>query len=507
MPQPIPITAAQYQMKFGTPPPVAAPAQPQATQAPIPITAAQYQTKFGVPPSQPKSPSVISQIAGNLKDTFKQGGQDVTKDVTDIPQNAKNAGGSMLADVAATGAAAGHIAGDVARTAGGIIGSFVSPILPKPVKDTIGDVSSYIDNKISQIPGMTPDIHKSLGDVFNTLTLEGGAKGEPVVTQPVVDAAKAVGETATSVVNDVGEAASKLTDKLPNINPSPAEIIAKRQSTLGDLANKYTSVDNAVQKATARGFDPIADIASDNRFIPDINTDGKIDSSVAINNLNKYIAPIAKTERDAIVAEGKRISFDSFANTARNEISGLAERGSSYETIANKIESDLRVYKSNFVDSNGTIDLAKLDDIKNAKYSIANWNNEDAQIADKSVARAARKLIVDNSSADIQGLNQKMSQYYSARDVLDAVDGKIVKGGRLGKYFARTVGGIIGSHFGVLGAAGGAVAGDAIESAILKSKMTPIFGNAPSLETAAPDVLKKTQETLGRPKLQLPKGK
>ena len=58
--------------------------------------------------------------------------------------------------------------------------------------------------------------------------------------------------------------------------------------------------------------------------------------------------------------------------------------------------------------------------------------------------------------------------------LLEKLDGKKVQGGKLGKYFAQTIGSIVGSHFGPLGAIVGAELGGGIKGSLMSST----FGRA-----------------------------
>lgn len=166
---------------------------------------------IGISPNTTQSLSPGSQFGGSgsigesIANTFKQGGQNVTQDVQNTQPNAQQAGNTPLAKSASVAQTAGHIAGDVAGTAGGLIGDVVSPIIPDTVKTKIGDVSKFITDKVNSIPGMTPDIAKSLSDVFNTLTLKGGAETAPVAENAVksgIEASKPLVESATQAIKD-----------------------------------------------------------------------------------------------------------------------------------------------------------------------------------------------------------------------------------------------------------------------------------------------------------------
>ncbi len=383
---------------------------------------------------------------------------------------------------------------NVINTAGGLpipgtgetVGSATQKYGIQPKADIIAKIPA-----LQKLMANYPNADELVGNIITLATpfiLGGGEKGA-IPETPIVEP-KAPG------------AIPEVAPKTPTIPPETQNVINTRTQGLQGVADRYVSVSNAVDAAKGKGFSPLEDIASDDRFIPEIDKSGTIDASKAIKNLNDYVKPIAQAERAAIEAEGKSVSYDAFQKSVFDELnsSSLRERGASYDTIQSRVAKDLEVYKREFA-KEGTIDLTKLDDIKDAKYRIANWNNEDAQIADKIVARAARETIINNvENADIKALNDKMSQYYSARDVLDAMDNKKVQGGRLGTYFARTIGSIVGSHFGPLGGIVGAGAGDLIQGAMMKGKFGP--QNA-GINLEAPEILKSTKESLSTPPLQL----
>ena len=162
-------------------------------------------------PAPSPTPTYGQQVGQNLGQTFQQGGQNVMQDIANIPKNAASASanpqhpGALETGLATVGAA-GHVAGDIAGTAGGILSSVISPLLPDSVKNTIGDVAKHVSDKVNAIPGMTPEIAKGLGDIFNTATLLGGAKAAPAVSKVAGNVVKDVAETGSKVVQGAKEA-------------------------------------------------------------------------------------------------------------------------------------------------------------------------------------------------------------------------------------------------------------------------------------------------------------
>lgn len=247
-------------------------------------------------PSQ--SQSYPSKVLGNLGSTFSQGGQNVMSDISNTPNLAAQAGSSPLAKIAAVGTTAGHVAGDIAGTAGGILSSFIAPLLPDSVKNGIGNVSKTISDKVNSIPGMTPEIAKSLGDVFNTSSLEAGGQAE----EPVANIAKDVGGKVSSTINDT---VGNIKDSLPTVGAktSEASAVAARESaaqagikSLQDMTESVGDYKNDLGTSFKKGA---ADIEKNN---PSLKLSLTKDQMSALNQLkdNKSFALPSYLKTDAV---------------------------------------------------------------------------------------------------------------------------------------------------------------------------------------------------------------
>lgn len=171
-----------------------------ATKQVAPKTVPQIAQEYG--------PAVVK----NLTTTFQQGGQNAVEDITNIPKVANDAGGTLPDYLLATTAAAGHEAGNIAGTAGGIIGSAIEPLLPDSVKSKLGNVVRTISDKVNSIPGMTPEIAKSLSDVFNTTSLLGGAEVAPSVADATKSGTSGAIDLANAGVQKVSAAVGSAAD-------------------------------------------------------------------------------------------------------------------------------------------------------------------------------------------------------------------------------------------------------------------------------------------------------
>lgn len=262
--------------------------QQQASQKTVPIT--------------PTTPSLGDRVAN----TFKQGGNAVTKDVTDVSKNADKAGGSILAKTASILSGAGHAAGDIAGTTGGLIGDVIAPLIPKAVSDKIGDVSKYISDKVNSIPGMTPDIHKSLSDVFNALSLKGGEEAAPAIEKTAGNVLDKTGEVAKNVTSDISKKVS-------------ANAVTKQSDFIDKLITPEMS-----KKATTSAI-------KTGKVEEGTGLTGKRDFSEAIPNFDKIKESVAKVpgiSSKNTALQNANVIHDAIGTTAEDLKSQLQGKGS-----------------------------------------------------------------------------------------------------------------------------------------------------------------------------------
>ena len=116
-----------------------------------------------------------------------------------------------------------------------------------------------------------------------------------------------------------------------------------------------------------------------------------------------------------------------FRKEALEEIKGQRSQIGKYGSWKNYIDKAMDEAKY-FSDSNGTIPLEVIDDIKKSMYGISNFLDPDDS-AIKAIARAGKNIIEKNTrSADIKALNRELSRWYNTRDYLKSIGvGKVIR--------------------------------------------------------------------------------
>ena len=273
---------------------------------------------------------------------------------------------------------------------------------------------------------------------------------------------------------------------------SAEKFIDRRTKAFQDMIDNTARARNLDKKVKGmKGTEVAKVLASDDRYVPEV-LDGKVSAEKAIAQIQEDVSPLAKVVRAVIESDDKHVKIQDLQDEALRGIDDFKASGEQYNRLRNNIISDFDYYRKNY--GVGTdkefIPLTIVDDIKKAKYQQINWNNPELMTTDRAVARAGRKIIEKSvDDVDVQGLNKELGKYYDAQEMLEALDGKAVKGGRLGKYFARGFGIAIGSPGGV----GGSIAGGVIADQLASLMQSSYFQN-PLVKAAVGQIAREQPE-------------
>lgn len=345
----------------------------------------------------------------------------------------------------------GLIAGGTKALAGGINAAF-SPLAP--VMAPLGKVQSAISDKM-QIPLTEEQKNSPAG--------QAGSKIADFVTDATTVGSAALGlKGAKPVASTVKETVAK-----PLGTEAPA-IVSKRVGELTKLEDSYSAIRKSTAKAKEKGIDSKSLLAQTDLLHNAVDDTGTIRTQNAIHELNTFIKPHENVISANLAKEGVNIPFESVKQALTTAIDKSGLEGAALESAYTKLDSELAGLSRRA--DGGNISLAKIQDAKINKYSTIDYMNAGAKIADKAIARTYKTLVEDHTkSVDVKALNNELAGHYSILSLLEKLDGKKVEGGRLGKYFARTVGSIVGSHFGPLGAIAGAEIAGRLKGASMSS--------------------------------------
>lgn len=420
------MTASDYQMKYGTPPPITPPPTLQTApqeQVPIQMTAEQYQAKYGVSSQGPSSYDVVMGIknADGTPNTDKgitpQAFENAKKDITGKDGNLVEKGVAATADIF------------------GAVGQL--PIL-KQIGEVFGKGINLAGEQLSKL--YTPEFQKSLA----TLSPEDYTKA----TQPLKDLqnlgtiantilmAKGGEEgvkKAPEVVDNIKETASKVNPFNPD-NLSPEQVQSKLKGVADDWAKSTTINEPKYNNARAvLEKDPeVPNTLAQNKINPFAHVeDGKYNTEDTAQKLRDDSGKLSKdllrpslqmadyTTSPTAIAELKPTIDDTFGVTADDAEAIRAKLSSKLDALGRKYPDGMSL--TNILDEKITYD-------KNGGYKAfkSNADNIDA-IANRAIADSLRETLGTKGEAagiPVNDFQAELSKNYKAADYLDALHGK-----------------------------------------------------------------------------------
>lgn len=385
--------------------------------------------------------------------------------------------------------------------AAGLVNKVTSPLAP--VFAPLGKAVNAVGDAVSNIPAVqqfaqTPvggEVAQGAQDVQNLTTVAGGVAGAeklPEVMSPKPEA-EFTGPTVPF---------EPLPPKTPPLSPEAQGIVSKRASALQQIESGNGPVRKVSNYATSNGVDVKSLVSNTDLLHDSVDENGAINTTHkggAIDQFNQFMDKYERAISDGLVREGRSIPMADVENAMMDQVNSSHIVGGSKTRLVNMVRQEIEGLRLD-ADSNGNIPLAKLQDAKISTTNGIDYTNPESKINAKMVAGTYKTLIEDNSSLPVKAVNGELARYYTIEDYLEALDGKRVKGGKLGTYFAQTVGGIAGSHFGPLGTIIGAELAGRIKGSILANT----FGDEIGRGMQSSDLMNSQVQQNSFPRMGLP---
>jgi len=467
------MTRAEYQKKFGVAPVMPNKSELDTTPAPRIMTRAEYDAEFS-----PKKKPFGSETAQDFKgigEGILEGGQRGADKINEA-ERALSAGEISKSEFALrkTGALAGSAASAIGESFIGGIKMLLPQGLENKLKNKVGDVAGSFIETIKDETNTAPGAVASRELIKWYSNLDEKQKAN-------VDAVGGIAELVSEFVGvgvakrgikpgvrlakegiDVAEITikGKLDDVVKNtkqrLDTSLTENINKE---LFNIENNYAKLRKANEFSTDAGAASRRRIAQTDVLANAVDTDGTLRTLQKGGAVDQYrkltVDGVESVVRDNLVREGKTINLEQIRAALKRQIGTSGLEGADLLTAVKGVEKEISGLALR-ADELGNILLDKLHDAKISTTRNINFQTPpETATYRKAVARTYKDLVEEVSDLPVKKWNGELGKFYGDIEKLKNLDGRKVKGGRLGKYFAQVSGNLIG------GAAGGAVGGPA----------------------------------------------
>lgn len=385
--------------------------------------------------------------------------------------------------------------------AAGAVNTLFSPLAPvfKPVGDAINAVS----NKIADIPAVQNFAQSKAGEVTsnvaevtgNLSAIAGGVAGIQELPSQLKTVQKFAGDLNTLRKETFGT--------------KPESIINKRVEALNNLDSQYAKLRKT--GAYDKNHDAsVKRIASTDVLSDAVDESGKLRTKNAVEQYTKQTLDGAENViRTNLERTGETISPDALTKTLKAKIESNNQLQGRAKTAALKnVEAEVAGYST---DANGNIPLTAVQDAKVATYKVIKdfATPVEYKTYQKALGEGLKTAIEDNSSFNVGEVNAEIGKYLQDIAYLEKLDGTVVKGGKLGKYFAQISGNIIGGAAGAaiggpLGSAAGTVIGGELGSKIKGNALQRTLAGETGYVAPKNPIIEKAVQTGNSPRLGLP---
>lgn len=421
-------------------------------------------TKRTVAAPAPKpEPRGVLDYLGEAKDSAVQGFKDVGGAIGSLFKNplSEEQRGANFDDTAIS-APSKFLRGTL-----GIIGAPIAPLINQTAR-TVGAANGKTEEQSMDALSKSFDAPSGFGKMYTdfadkTRSLLG--------KEPLSERRRSDSEGLFRTVFDVAPLlegavkAPKPKQAKPEKAPVPSKAVAKRVGVLEKLEGSNAPLSKYVEKNKGRGFDPKSDIAATDLLVDSVDNDGLLRTKTeggAVSQYQEFLKPMESVVTDVLKRDGKSVSLDVVRKKMTQAVNESGMKGASKMEALSRIEREIEGLKLD-ADASGNIPLSEVHAAKVDRYANVNYMNEGGRL-DKTLARALKEIVEENAASKvIEQLNKELARHYTNLGYLERLDRVRVKGGRLGKYFARTLGAMVGMKLGPLGALGGAKLADKIQ--------------------------------------------
>ena len=283
------------------------------------------------------------------------------------------------------------------------------------------------------------------------------------------------------------------------------KVVEKRGQAIDQL-NKYKILSTANEKATGRGIDIKDTLSRTDVLSGAVDTTGTISTKFEGGAIEQYTKMhINKNEAivsQALQKEGRFVNPDIVQKYLTEKVKNSGLQGRSLSKALANIDGEIEGYRI-FANQNGQIPVEVIHKAKADKYSNINFMTDaEKQKYEKTIAQGLKEIVEKNTdSIDVRKVNEELSKHFAVVNYLEKLDGKKVDGGKLGKYFAQTLGAYVG---GMVGGPLGAVAGAEVGGRTKGVMMSRAFKGKTGGTMPEGASITQAKEYLGKESLQLP---
>jgi len=507
------MTKEQYKLKYGVEPTSSFVGDSTVDNTPTPIQMTQEEYNFKYRPELMKKSGYFSQMKEDLRETGEaqqaavERGIDRSQEIEQLVESGENT--PFVGQLKKFGSGLGAAADVLFQTGFGAVKSVLPESTEKRLGETIGKdlgelfsketYDRFIENLRSEEGGLltgdaldkkaadfleeSVQAYKTDQDFRTTVQSVGGFSEWIMLPNTARTFLVRSADEIAGMADEAITVARKTVDDIKSV--SDEKIVTKRANDILDIETSYSKTRKALDKEGIAGVESRKRIASTDVLTDAVDDNGVIRTTDKGGAVDQYKALTVDGVEDVVSRllekEAKQVNVNEVFDYMKVAIFDAGLEGNDLVKAINGLGREIEGLSIR-ADEFGNVPLSQIHKNKiSATQNINYLRDSNPSInTRKAKASAYRQIIEDKSGANIKEINKELSKYYMDIERLKRLDGRRVKGGRLGKHFSQlggqVVGGAFGSTGGALGAGVGAIAGGEFAEFIQGRAMKKAFG-------------------------------
>ena len=245
------------------------------------------------------------------------------------------------------------------------------------------------------------------------------------------------------------------------ITQTPEKLFGKAINIYRDILRPTQGDIKNIEIRKGKNINDYFKVAAEEQLPIRKTSDNRLDTVVAREKLQNKVQGVHEQLNSILDKQTNQFNLKELAAKTKTELSRSVKNASelkdSITEVDKYINSEIERY------GNEMVSAKEFNNIKQGMWSVAyNALRPTAKSTARKIGFTAKEMIEKSyPNENIRGLNERSGNYQTLDSLLENAQGRVIKGGRLGSYFAQGTGALIGAMLPLpgIGRAAGAVAG------------------------------------------------
>lgn len=250
------------------------------------------------------------------------------------------------------------------------------------------------------------------------------------------------------------------------ISKSPTKLAKEATEAYRNILRPNQGEVKNIEIRKGKNIDDYYRLAAEEQLPIKQTSDKKLDTSLARQKLQPKIEEIHNQLNSFLETRQNKFNLKNLAVRVKLELSKSIKNAKELKDMKTEVDN----YVNAEIERYGTNEVLPSDfnNVKQGMWSLAYDPLKPTSNATARKIGFVAKEMIEGAypNKNIKELNELSGKYQTLNNLLENAQGRVIQGGRLGGYFAKTIGAVAGSKIPIIGPLAGAYVGNKVNEAI-----------------------------------------